>query len=89
MQNEDLLYLFHHIHHLDGKHEVHHCGGKHPGADYEILHCSCSLHRIDQKIAVGDTLSEGLAVKKVKVEFFDKCPEGGWHVESGKLFKEE
>jgi len=89
MNSEDLLYLFHHIHHRNGKHETHHCGGKHPGAYYDIVHCSCGLHSIDQKTTHGDTITEDLQLKKVKLEFFEKCPDGGWHIESGKLSKEK
>jgi hypothetical protein len=44
---ENILYLFHHIHHSNDEHEVHHCGGKHRGLDYKIRHCGCGKHRIN------------------------------------------
>ena len=74
---EDLLALFHHIHHES--HEVHHCGGKHKGLNYSIKHCSCNKHNIDRKTAIG----HGFELKEVQVEFTEECPEGGWHIESG------
>lgn len=79
----NIIYLFHHIHHKFNGHEVHYCGGKHDGADYEINHCSCGLHRIDKEIAIGDTIDDKLNQMKITVKFTDKCSEGGWHLESG------
>lgn len=84
----DVISLFHHIHHYDEivlKHEVHHCGGEHvkinPSLNYTITHCKCNKHKIDVKKAIGhDFMSE-----KVLVVFEEKCPEGGWHVESGRI----
>ena len=29
----EIIPLFHHIHHEDGEHEVHHCGGDHVKVD--------------------------------------------------------
>ncbi len=77
----DILYLFHHIHHKDGKHEVHHCGNS--KVNYKIKHCSCGKHSIDKETAIGHTINEDLKLVEVKVRFFEKCPDGGWHVESG------
>lgn len=86
MSREDnLIYLFHHIHHSAKGHRVHHCGGKHKETDYEIKHCSCGLHSINKRIAVGDTINAKLDKIKVTVEFTEKCPDGGWHLESGKI----
>jgi len=83
MNKDNLIYLFHHIHHQDGEHKVHHCGGKHEGIDYEIWHCNCGLHRINKKIAIG----HGTNQEEIKVEFAEQCPEGGWHIESGETVK--
>ncbi len=85
----DVVSLFHHIHHYgkDGrlKHEVHHCGGEHvktnPSLNYIITHCKCNKHKIDIKEAIGHDLTN----KEVLVEFIEPCPEGGWHVESGRI----
>ena len=83
IKEENIIYLFHHIHHGPDGHKVHHCGGKHAGVDFTINHCSCGLHRINKQIATGDTIDEKLKEKKVSIKFTDKCPEGGWHIESG------
>jgi len=77
--NRDILWFFHHIHHIDGKHEVHHCGGKHKNVDYTIVHCCCGLHRIDKEIAAGHDQNNKLVVFR----FREVCPDGGWHIESG------
>lgn len=87
---EEIISLFHHIHHKDGGHEVHHCGGKHaesdPAVDYNIEHCSCGKHRIDKEEAFGHTISENSLEKNaVKIKFKEACPDGGWHIESGEL----
>jgi len=75
-----VLYLFHHIHHFKKGHEVHHCGEKHKKLDYNLRHCKCKKHNINRKKAYGHDSNN----KLVKVKFFEKCPEGGWHVESGR-----
>lgn len=75
----NILCLFHHIHHVDDRHEVHHCGGDHPDASYSIDHCGCGLHRIDRPTATGHDFLKN----EITVRFHEKCPEGGWHVESG------
>lgn len=83
----DVVSLFHHIHHY-GKsvlnHEVHHCGGEHvkinPSLTYTITHCKCNKHKIDVKEAIGHDFMS----KKVFV-FEETCPEGGWHIESGRI----
>jgi len=84
MAHSEMLDLFHHIHHNSEGHVVHHCGGKHvevdPKLDYNIEHCKCGKHRIDKKKVIGHDFSHN----EVLVEFFEKCPEGGWHIESGK-----
>jgi len=84
---DEILSLFHHIHHIKNKHEVHHCGGKHglinPKVSYIMDHCSCGKHRINKKIAVGHAVDEDLRLIEIKVEFFESCPNGGWHAESG------
>ncbi|MFH1503524.1 MAG: hypothetical protein ABIE36_02615 [Candidatus Diapherotrites archaeon] len=84
----DVISLFHHIHHYGEsvlKHEVHHCGGEHvkinPSLNYTITHCKCNKHKIDVKKAIGHDFMS----KKVLVVFEEKCPEGGWHVESGRI----
>lgn len=76
---ENILYLFHHIHHSKNKHEVHHCGRKHKNLDYTIKHCKCGKHRINRQIAIGHDFNN----KPIKIKFSEKCPNGGWHIESG------
>ena len=85
LKKDNLIYLFHHIHHNSSGHETHHCGGKHEGVNYEIWHCSCGLHCINRQLATGDTIDEKLTEKKVAIKFTEECPEGGWHLESGQL----
>jgi hypothetical protein len=82
---EAMISLFHHIHHEDGEHEVHHCGGEHPGIDYTVEHCSCGLHKIDQQEAVGHGTKGDLDLLDITVTFEDECPDGGWHVETGRV----
>jgi hypothetical protein len=81
------LALFHHIHHENGEHKVHHCGGKHkeidPAVDYSIEHCSCGKHRIDKETAIGHATGGDLNPLAVKIRFLERCPDGGWHIESG------
>ncbi len=84
----NVVSLFHHIHHYDKRglnHEVHHCGGEHvkinPSLNYTIIHCKCNKHKIDVKKAMG----HDFANKEVLVEFSEPCPEGGWHIESGRI----
>ena len=89
MQNQDIIMLFHHLHHKEGRHVVHHCGGKHrevdPDVDYTIKHCDCGKHKIDKERATGHaTGADGLAFA-VKVHFLEACPDGGWHIESGRV----
>lgn len=83
----DILYLFHHIHHEGGDHSVHHCGGKHSKIDeeidYSIRHCACGKHSIDKEYAIGHVTDENLDSTKIKFKFLEKCPGGGWHLESG------
>lgn len=83
----EIISIFHHIHHLGKKHEVHHCGGKHckidPKVDYIIRHCRCGKHSIDKKLAIGHTTDNRLNKKEIKIKFTEKCPRGGWHIESG------
>jgi len=76
---KEVLTLFHHIHHENGNHKVHHCGNEHEDVDCTIEHCKCGLHRIDKQKAIGHDFKRN----EVEVEFAEKCPEGGWHVESG------
>jgi hypothetical protein len=93
MKNDILNYMFeviecfHHIHHNKGSHEVHHCGGKHaikdPKLKYKIRHCSCGKHAIDKNKACGHDFNHN----KINFIFHEKCPGGGWHVESGKIKK--
>lgn len=84
---DEILSLFHHIHHENGEHKVHHCGGKHveidPNACYNIDHCSCGKHSIDKESAIGHATNELLMPVEVKIRFTEKCPEGGWHIENG------
>jgi hypothetical protein len=81
----EILDYFHHIHHNGGEHEVHHCGGGHKKIneklDYEIKHCSCGKHSINKKEAVGHDFD----YNEVKISFNEECPDGGWHIESGKI----
>ena len=80
----ELLALFHHIHHKDGEHEVHHCGGAHAGVEYTIRHCQCGKHSIDKQVAVGHaTDDQALQPTEIEIRFVEQCPGGGWHVESG------
>jgi len=82
-----ILDYFHHIHHTSGEHEVHHCGGGHKEIDrkldYEIKHCSCGKHSINKKEAVGHDFDNN----EVEIIFDEECPDGGWHIESGKIIK--
>jgi len=82
---QDILALFHHIHHKNGGHAVHHCGGKHQEINsklnYNIKHCSCGKHKIDKNTAIGHDWD----MREVTVRFAEKCPDGGWHLESGKI----
>jgi hypothetical protein len=84
---DNILSLFHHIHHKDGIHSVHHCGGRHkeiePKLDYTIEHCSCGKHRIDKEFATGHGIDADLGTPEIKIKFLEKCPDGGWHIESG------
>jgi hypothetical protein len=89
-----LLSLFHHIHHTEqAEHEVHHCGGEHakvdPEVDYKIEHCPCGKHRIDKELAIGHATGGDLDLLKVHVRFKERCPSGGWHIESGEIEKVE
>ena len=84
-KKDRILSLFHHLHHEDGKHEIHHCGGKHKGLPYTIEHCPCGKHRIDMEKAEGHGTEDGSDLLSVWVEFQEECPEGGWHIESGKI----
>lgn len=86
MEN-NILELFHHIHHKNNRHEVHHCGGKHTGLNYTIKHCSCGKHSIDKEIAIGHATGCDLKLVEVKIKFTQKCPLGGWHLESGIIFE--
>lgn len=83
----EIISLFHHIHHEDGEHEVHHCGGDHvrvdAAVDYNIEHCGCGKHTIDKQIATGHDLDKKLELLEVDIQFKEKCPDGGWHIESG------
>ena len=92
-----LLSLFHHTHHKqdDGGeliHEVHHCGGEHakvdPTVDYTIKHCPCGLHSINKIKATGHGTRRNLDLLTIPVTFTEKCPGGGWHIESGKVSQE-
>lgn len=84
---ENILSLFHHIHHEDGEHKVHHCGGKHVAVDkklnYSIKHCFCGKHAIDKETAIGHASNEQLKSVEVMIKFLEECPNGGWHIESG------
>jgi hypothetical protein len=63
---EDILYLFHHIHHGKDDHAIHHCGEEHKKIDstvnYTITHCSCGKHNIDCETAVGHTINENIEI---------------------------
>jgi hypothetical protein len=80
------------------EHEVHHCGGDHAKLNpdegyhccdgeieirenlrYTIRHCRCNKHSIDKKRAVGHDVDSN----EILVLFVERCPEGGYHVESG------
>lgn len=88
--NPEVLSLFHHVHHAENGHTVHHCGGRHaeinPELDYVIKHCPCGKHSINKKVAVGHATSKNLRSVEVKIGFTEKCPRGGWHLESGRKF---
>ena len=85
--SNNILMLFHHIHHENGEHKVHHCGGKHvqfdPAVSYSIEHCSCGKHRIDKETATGHGFDLDGKPPIINVHFTEICPDGGWHVESG------
>lgn len=82
---DEILSCFHHIHHTDGsRHKVHHCGGKHIGLDYEIVHCICKKHSIDKGEAIGHATGLNMEAIELKFVFSERCPSGGWHIESGK-----
>lgn len=89
----EILSLFHHLHHVGGRHEVHHCGGKHASVDrklnYEIRHCKCGQHAINKKTAIGHATGKNLQPLKLKIKFLESCPDGGWHVESGIKINDE
>lgn len=76
-----ILQYFHHIHHKNNSHKVHHCGGDHPNSRYQITHCVCGKHSINKKEAIGHDFSKN----KVIIKFLEKCPKGGYHIESGKI----
>lgn len=82
---DDILYFFHHIHHQKGKHIIHHCGGDHKKINhkinYIIYHCDCGKHRINKQKAIGHNFD----LTEVSVVFNEKCPHGGWHIESGSI----
>ena len=84
---QEILSLFHHIHHITDKHEVHHCGGEHkkinPSLGYNIKHCLCGKHSINKEIAIGHATNMQLEPIEIKIKFLEKCPNGGWHIESG------
>jgi len=84
---EDILSLFHHIHHTGKEHNIHHCGGKHEkvnkNLNYNIGHCSCKKHSIDKEFAIGHATNGQLKSVEIKIQFLEKCPNGGWHIESG------
>lgn len=82
------------------EHEVHHCGGDHAKIDpeedyhccddtvridsrlgYNIRHCKCRKHSIDVKRAIGHDADSN----EVIIVFIEPCPEGGFHIESGKV----
>jgi len=86
----NILDCFHHIHYSkDGNECVHRCGGKHrkinPKLDYKIDHCSCGKHSINKKVAIGHTINQELKSSEIIIEFNEKCSNGGWHLESGKV----
>jgi len=85
----NILYFFHHIHHQDGQHSVHHCGGDHklidPRLNYTISHCICQKHAIDKPQALGHATDSQGQPQEVLIAFSEKCPSGGWHVESGTI----
>ena len=89
MNEQNLLSIFHHIHHKDHSHEVHHCGGAHvavdPEVDYTVEHCRHGKHRIDKETAVGHASDKNLELIRVVAKFHEKCDEGGWHLESGTI----
>lgn len=68
-------------------HNVHHCGGKHraidPSVNYVIEHCSCGKHAINEPTAIGHATNEHMKPIACAIMFTEKCPDGGWHVESG------
>lgn len=94
-KKDHLLSLFHHIHHEDSKegendeHEIHHCGGEHKDLPYTIEHCSHGKHRIDKQEATGHGTESGTDLKEIRVKFGEKCSDGGWHVESGKVVDDD
>jgi len=51
--------------------------------DYSIQHCSCGKHSINKKFVVGHGTGENFDTIKIEIKFLEKCPDGGWHIESG------
>lgn len=89
----EILSLFHHIHHSNGEHEVHHCGWEHasidPKVNYEIIHCECGKHSINKERAIGHAVDTKLYPIEIKIKFLESCPFGGWHIESGIKINDE
>ena len=89
----EILSLFHHIHHDDNGHKVHHCGGDHISVDqkldYTIKHCSCGKHSINKETAVGHATDINIKPVEIKIKFLERCPDGGWHIESGNPITDE
>jgi len=89
MNQQNLLSLFHHIHHENGSHSVHHCGGEHakidPIVNYHISHCQCGKHMISVQSALGHAMDSHLDSPTIEVIFHETCPHGGWHIESGTI----
>jgi len=85
----EVLALFHHIHHKNGTHEVHHHDGSHLKQDeknkYEVKHCSCKKHSITTETAVSHMINKDLKPVEFLIKFSEKCADGGYHIESGKL----
>lgn len=86
---EKILELFHHTHHTSNGHIVHHCGGAHVKINlklnYIIEHCLCCKHQISKESAIGHDFD----MNEIEVIFEERCPYGGWHIESGIMISKD
>jgi hypothetical protein len=69
----DILQYFHRVHYHE--HKISHCSFGHL-----LKHCSCGKHSISTNtVATNDKV----------LNFSEPCPDGGYHIESGKEDKDK